>query len=147
MPHPINTRPLQLVIPWIRRRLIDDLLGRPPQRHPLPLEPQVRHPRDVLLAAREVVLEEEGQPLHRAELGALDGELLHLGRLREVKGLRGLGLLGRGEVEVEVGEDLEGARRAGGGRREERDGVQLYLAREAWGDVSSSSALERRVDL
>lgn len=139
MPHPIDTRSLQLMISRIRRRLIDNLLGRPPKRHPLPLEPQVRHPRDVLLAAREIVLEEEGQPLHGAELGPLDGELLHLGGLREVKGLCGLGLFRRGEVEVEVGEDLEGAGRGGGGRGKEGDGVQLYLAGEA-GVVSLSSA-------
>ena len=80
---------------------------------------------------------EEGQPLHLTKERALDGYVLHVGRLRELKQLRGAGLLGGGEVEVvAVDEDLEGARGRLGVGCAQLDGVQLYLAGEAGVSVS-----------
>ncbi|ROW17169.1 hypothetical protein VPNG_01105 [Cytospora leucostoma] len=77
-------------------------------------ENMVSDPRDVLVAAPEVVREEQRQPLHLAEPGALHREVLHLRGLRQLELLLRGEVLGRLEVDVLlVLEDLEGPRRAG----------------------------------
>lgn len=107
-PHLISTRPLKLMITRIRRRLIHDIRRRPPQLHPLPPKPHIPDPRNVLVPIPEVVREEQTQPPHSAELCPLDIQLLHLGRLRELKSLRPLALLGDPEVDVvAVDDDFE----------------------------------------
>lgn len=103
------------MITRIRGRLIQNPLRRTPQPHPLPLKPQIPHPRHVLLAIPEIILKEQTQALRLAKQCPLDGDILHLGGLGEVQLLRGREL--RGEVEVDVvavDEELEGA--GGGGR-------------------------------
>lgn len=89
---------------------------------PFALEPEVRDPRDVLVTVAKVVREEEGEALDLAELGALHGDVLHLGRLRELKLLLGGRVLGRLEVNViPVLEHLERLGRAGRLRRADED--------------------------
>ena len=99
---------------------------------PSPITSAASFDDELFRAIGEVVGKEKRQPLHLAEEGALDGDVLHVGRLRELKQLGRAGLVGGGEVEVvAVDEDLEGARgalRVGGA---ELDGVQFYLAGEA----------------
>lgn len=116
-PHLVDARPLDLVIPRLRGRLVDDVGRRLAQLGPLALEAHVAHARDVLVAVAKVVDEEEAQPLHLAEEGALDGDLLHGRRLRQLQLLHGLEVLGRREVEV-VAVDVQVqrlGRRGGGG--------------------------------
>lgn len=88
------------MITGIRRRLVDDIRRRAPQLHPLALEPQVAHARDLLVAIPKVLRHEQRQPLDFPELGAFDGELLHLGGLRQLKHLVANTVLGRAEVDV-----------------------------------------------
>lgn len=66
-PHLVHARPLDLVITGVRCRLVDDVCGRPTELHPLPLEAEIRDPRDVLLAVPKVVREEERQPADGVE--------------------------------------------------------------------------------
>lgn len=112
------------MIARIRRCLIQDIRRRPAQLHPLTLEAQIRQPRDILIAVAKVVGEEQRQALHPAKLGALDGQLLHLGGTAELEFLRGFTVLCSGEIHViAVLEDAEGpwgAVRVGGA---EEDGV------------------------
>lgn len=99
---------------------------------PFSLETEVRYPRDVLLAVAKVVREEQGQSLHLSELGALHGDVLDLGRLRELEFLFGGCVLGRLEVDVLlVLEDLECLGRAGRLRGADEYRMQLYLPGEA----------------
>ena len=112
------------MIPRLRRRLIEYVCRRLAQDGPLAAETHVADPAHVLVAVGEVVLEEEHDAVHFAKERALDGDLLHVRRLRELKRLDGVGLLRGGEVEVvAVDEDLE---RPGGGWRgrcAEEDGM------------------------
>ncbi|ROW03671.1 hypothetical protein VMCG_05483 [Cytospora schulzeri] len=111
--------------------LVDDVGRRPAQLHPLAPEAQVADPRDVLVPVPEVVREEEGQPLDLAEPGALHGQVLDLRGLRQLELLVRGEVLGRLEVDVLlVLEDLEGPGRAGGLRGADEDRVQLDLAGE-----------------
>lgn len=120
------------MVPRVRRRLVDDVGRGAAELHPLPAEADVREARHVVVAAAEVVGEEERQALDAAEAGAADGELLDVRGLRELELLRRLLVLGRREVEVlAVLEDAQRARRAGRLRRAQEDGVELDLPREA----------------
>lgn len=126
--HLIDAGALESMIARPRGALVDDVGRGPPQGGPLPLEAEIAHPRDVLIAVAKVVREEQRQALDLAEEGALDGDVLDVGGLGELEGLGGLGLLGRGEVEVvAVEEQTEGLGRAGGGRGAQEEGVELYL--------------------
>lgn len=123
----------------VGRSLVEDIRRRATQLHPLALEAQVAQPRNLLLLLTfvtivvvtvttttntKVVLEEQRHPLHLAEEGPLDGQLLHLGRLRQLEGLRRRQLLRRLEVHVlPVDEHLQRARRRGGGRAAQQDRV------------------------
>lgn len=96
------------MITRVRRGLIQDVRRGAPELHPLPSKTHVAQPRDVLVAIAKVVREEERQPPYSAELGPLDRELLHLGRARQLEGLRALALLGGAEVDVvAVDDDFE----------------------------------------
>ena len=75
------------MISGLRRRLIKNVIRRLAQPRPLPLEPNITDPRDILA---EVVLEEQHQTLHLAEERPLDGDLLDVGCLAEFEGLCGL---------------------------------------------------------
>lgn len=92
------------MIPRLRRGLVQDIRGSLAQTRPLALEADVADARDVVAA--KVVDEEEHQPLHLAEQRALDGDLLHVRRLRQLQHLHRLGVLGRREVQV-VAVDVE----------------------------------------
>lgn len=110
----------------------EDVGRGPAQLHPLPLEAEVRDPRDVLVAVAKIVREEKGEALDLAKLGPLDGEVLNLGGLRELELLLGGGVLGRLEVDVlPVLEDLERLGRAGRLRGADQDRVQLDLPGKA----------------
>lgn len=129
--HLVDAGALEGVVPRLGRRLVDDVGGRPAQPRPLAPEADVADARDVLGAVPEVVGQEEAQPLHLAEEGALDGYLLDLGGLGELERLHGLQVLGGGEVEVvAVDEEVAGPRGRVGRRGPEEDGVQLDLRRE-----------------
>lgn len=105
-PHLIHIRPLHLVIPRLRSRLIDDVRRRLAQSRPLALEAQVTDPRHVLVAVAKVVHEEQHQPLDAAKRRALDGDLLDFRRLRELQDLHRRGIVGGGKVDV-VAVDVE----------------------------------------
>lgn len=128
-PHLINPNPLNLMIPRIRRRLIENITRRPSQLHPqLPLKPNITESSNIILPIREVIDKKQRHPSNRAKPRPLDGNLLDLGCLRQLKGLRGFHLLGDGEVDVvAVDDDLEGARGGGGGGCPEEEGVEFYL--------------------
>ena len=108
-PHRVHIRPLDLMITRIRRGLVQDIRRRPAQLHPLAPETNVPQPRDVLIPIAKVVREEQAQPPYSAELGPLDGQLLHLGRAREFKRLCPLRFRRDAEVDiVPVDDDLKG---------------------------------------
>ena len=120
------------MITRVRRGLVQDVGRGSAQLHPLALEADVRDPGDVLVAVAKVVGEEERQPAHLAEEGALDRQLLDVRGSRQLKGLRGLGFLGGGKVDLfAVDEDFEGFGRGRGVGGAEGDGVELDLAGEA----------------
>lgn len=108
-PHLIHTRPLDLVIPRLRRGLINNISRRPSKLRPLALEPNVRDPRDVLVSVAKVVGEEEHQTLDLAEQRPANGDFLEFARLGELEGLHGVELFGGGKVDVvAVDEEVQG---------------------------------------
>jgi hypothetical protein len=96
----------------IRRRLIQEIHRLPTQFHPFTLEPNIANPRLILLALTPVIFEEQIQTPHGVEESALDRDLLHIVRLRQVE-LLGWRKFGRSsEVEVfGVDEQLQCLRR------------------------------------
>jgi len=104
-PHLIHIRPLDLVITRIRRRLVQNIRRRATKLHPLPPKAYIPQPRDVLVAVAKVVRKEQTQPSHGAELGPFYVELLHFGRLRQLKRLRPLALLRDAEVDIVAVDD------------------------------------------
>ena len=59
MPHLIDLRPLDLVIPWVGSRLVDDISRRTTELHPLAFETNVADACGVLIAIAKVLGEEE----------------------------------------------------------------------------------------
>lgn len=113
------------------RRLVDDILRRLSQRHPLSLETNITDSRLILLSLGKIIREKQAQSLHGVELGSLDGQFLDFRSLGELEFLCRSGVLGLTEiVDVGVGEEAEGARGRGGGRGAQEDGVQFDLGCE-----------------
>ncbi len=135
------------MIPWIRRRLIENIDRFPIERQPLALEAQKRKPRRLLVAVVVVVVDEEqSDAAGRVPERALERDVLQLGRLGEVDRLRRRDFGRRVEVEVVVvQEQKHSPGRACRGRGTQEKGVELdlgcepilvgfeSLVREVWG--------------
>lgn len=131
-PHPHTHFPLNLMITRPRRRLVHDLHRLPTQLDEIPLEPQIADPGHIFLAIPIVIFKKQRQRPARVEQLPLHEDVLDLGRLGKRNGLcRPCGARGREVQVVGVDVEVEGARRRGRGGREDVEGVEADLAREA----------------
>ncbi len=98
----------------VRGSLIQDIRRRLPQLHKIALEPQITTPRHLVAI---IILHEQRQVLDLPEQRTLDGDILDLGRLRELEFLDGSEVSGGAEIEIiAVDEEFERLGCGGGGR-------------------------------
>jgi len=130
-PHTLaHANSLDLMVPRIRRTLVQDTDGLAVQFEKVALEGHIAQPCFLVLAIGPVVLDEQRQTSRRAEQNPAHGNLLDLARHAHLEDLRRGCRRGRVKVEAlgRVDKDLESLGGAWGSRGAQDDGVQSYLA-------------------
>ena len=127
-PHPLPHARHRLMILRIRRKLHQEIHRLSIQLHVIPLEPQITHPRLLLLAPTPVILEEQRHRPRRIEQRPLHGDLLHLAGACDLHRLRRRLLCRGAKVEgIVVEEELQRFGRGFRLRGPDQDAVQADL--------------------